>query len=149
MGQIFHACAYDIETKTCCVIDADKFHANCFADSGAVLSIHYLLRQKPYRVMWGGNHVALDLTDFTRTEDLLGISTYLNYENFDMDDEESFETDELEHHCDKVKFVGDNSILEPPELARNVLGVRVLDRAVQGMIRAEQSVDELDNRAAR
>ena len=61
--------------------------------------------------MWGGNHVALDLTDFTRTEDLLGISTYLNYENFDMDDEESFETDELEHHCDKVKFVGDNSIL--------------------------------------
>ena len=25
MGQIFKACAYDIDTRTCCVIDADKF----------------------------------------------------------------------------------------------------------------------------
>jgi len=30
MGQIFYSSAYDIETKTCCVYDADKFHANCY-----------------------------------------------------------------------------------------------------------------------
>ena len=52
MGQIFHACAYDIETKTCCVYDADKFHANCYSNCGTVFSMHYLLRQKPYRIMW-------------------------------------------------------------------------------------------------
>jgi len=29
MGQIFYATAYDIDTKTCWTVDADKFHANC------------------------------------------------------------------------------------------------------------------------
>ena len=105
MGQIFHACAYDIETKTCCVMDADKFHANCFAHSGAVRSIHYLLRQKPYRVMWGGDYVVGGLTDFSRTEDLLGISTYCNC-NY-----EYFKKDDIERHLDKTKFIGDNSKL--------------------------------------
>ena len=63
MGQIFHACAYDIETKTRCIIDADKFHANCYAHSGTVLSMHYLLRQKPYHVMWKGDY-AIDKVKF-------------------------------------------------------------------------------------
>ena len=103
MGQIFKACAYDIETKICCVRDADKFHANCFAHSGAVRSIHYLLRQKPYRVMWGGIYVVADLTNFSRTEDLLGISTYCNYEYFEDND--------IERHHDKTKFIADNSKL--------------------------------------
>jgi len=30
MGQIFYASAYDAKTKKCCVMDAVKFHANCF-----------------------------------------------------------------------------------------------------------------------
>ena len=78
MGQIFHACAYDIDTKTCCVYDADKFHANCYSSCGTVLSMHYLLRQKAYRIMWGGEYVFLwdHLKKFSRTEDLLGMSTY-------------------------------------------------------------------------
>jgi len=42
MGQIFYACAYDTETRTCCMMNVDKFHANCHAESGAVLSIHYI-----------------------------------------------------------------------------------------------------------
>ena len=85
MGQVFYACAYDVDARTCCVIDADKFNANCYAHSGAVLSMHYLLRQKPYRIMWGGIYVSLDdnLDLFSRTEDLLGISTYTTFEYFE------------------------------------------------------------------
>ena len=106
MGQIFHACVYDIETRTCSVIDADKFHANCYAHSGAVFSTHYLLRQKPYRVMWGGGYVAIDnnLDCFSRNEDLLGISTYKNFESFDS---ESNDFDSKDY--DKIKFIGDNN----------------------------------------
>jgi hypothetical protein len=63
MGQIFYATAYDIDAKTCCVMDADKFHANCYAHSDAVCSVHYLLRQKPYRVMWGGYSVVREERD--------------------------------------------------------------------------------------
>jgi len=59
MGQYFKACAYDIETKTCSVIEADKFHANCYSFSGAVRCIHYLLRQAPYRIMWIGEYVTM------------------------------------------------------------------------------------------
>ena len=109
MGQIFNACAYDIETKICCVLDADKFHANCYSYSGAVGSLHYLLRQKPYRIMWGGGYVALDdnIANFSRTEDLLGISTYKDYEDF------KYNNDELENksYYDKVKYIGENSNL--------------------------------------
>ena len=41
MGQIFHACVYDIENRACNVIYADKFHANCHTFSGAVAATHY------------------------------------------------------------------------------------------------------------
>ncbi|MCL1917419.1 MAG: hypothetical protein FWG14_03745 [Peptococcaceae bacterium] len=109
MGQIFCACAYDIETKTCCVMDADKFHANCYAHSGAVLSMHYLLRQKPYRVMWGGGYVVIDdsLEEFSRTEDLLGISTYNDYDDFERNNEDI----QNKSYYEKVKFIGDSNSL--------------------------------------
>jgi hypothetical protein len=111
MGQIFHACAYDIETKTCCVIEADKFHANCYSFSGAVVSMHYLLRQKPYRVMWGGSYVDFSDSDYaalaSRTENLLGISTYRRYENFERENVDILEED----YYDKIKFIDDNSKL--------------------------------------
>lgn len=106
MGQIFFATAYDIETKTCCVIDADKFHANCYSFCGIVLSMHYLLRQKPYRIMWGGAYVAIDnnLEHYSKQEDLLGLSTYMNYENFDNN------VKNVQSKCffDKVKFIDEN-----------------------------------------
>ena len=37
MGQIYHANIYDIEEKTACVMDADKFHANCYSFSRTVV----------------------------------------------------------------------------------------------------------------
>ena len=105
MGQIFYACAYDTETKTCCVVDADKFQANCYAHSGAVHSMHYLLRQKPYRIMWGGDYIVIDdnLTAFSRTEDFLGISTYKGYESFEMNNKDL----QSKSYYDKVKFIGE------------------------------------------
>ena len=94
MGQIFHACAYDTEERTCCTIDADKFHSNCYSYSGAVLTMHYLLRQKPYRVIWGGNYIELDndLKYFPRFEDLLGLSTYHhNYDEYkDLENKKTY-----------------------------------------------------------
>ena len=107
MGQIFCACAYDTDTFTSCVMDADKFHANCYSFSGVVLAIHYLLRQKPYRVMWGGDYMAIDdaLEYCSRTEDLLGISTYLTYEDFELNNPELDSKD----YFDKVKFIDENS----------------------------------------
>ena len=105
MGQIFHACAYDIKSKTCCVRCADKFHANCYSYSGAVLSMHYLLRQKPWRIMWGGAYVALNdnLANYLRDEDLYGISTYEGYEDFEMNIENLKEKE----YYDKVKLIED------------------------------------------
>jgi hypothetical protein len=64
MGQIFHACAYDIDKKKCCVYDADKFHANCYSFSAEVHAMHYLLRKKAYRIMWGGNYAWMNLDRF-------------------------------------------------------------------------------------
>jgi len=109
MGQIFHACAYDIETKTCCVYEADKFHANCYAHSGAVFSMHYLLRNKPYHIMWGGGYVAIDnhIADISSTEVLLGLSTYMDYKDFFGDDENTPE-DKIR---DKAKFIAENKKL--------------------------------------
>jgi hypothetical protein len=105
MGQIFYSCAYDIEDKICCVYAADKFHANCYSYSGSVSSVHYLLRKKPYRIMWGG-HEVLDCDEpfeFSRTEDLLGLSTYLDFEESDLNNP-------MYDGClDKVKFIYDNS----------------------------------------
>ena len=109
MGQIFHACAYDIDTKECCVIDADKFHANCFSFSGTTVSMHFLLRQKPYNIMWGGDYVVTDkyLSKVESNDILLGLSTYLNYEDFRMNDENLEEKEYLE----KVKFIDENNKL--------------------------------------
>ena len=105
MGQIFKACAYDIENMRCCVIDADKFHANCFSFSGAVCSMHYLLRQKPYRILWGGVYVALwdNVQKFSRTEDLFGLSTYLSFDDFERNNENI----ESKPYFDKVQFIGE------------------------------------------
>ena len=109
MGQIFHACAYDIDAKTCCVIEADKFHANCYAHSDAVLSVHYLLRNKPYHVMWGGEYVVIDdnLQDFSRDEELWGISTYEDYESFEDNNDDL----QSKGYYDKVKLVEEYSRL--------------------------------------
>ena len=108
MGQIFYACAYDIETKTCCVYDADKFHANCYSFSGAVYSMHYLLRKKPYRIMWGGQYVALEnrIANFSRLEDLLGISTFMEYDEFN-DCKNSSDED----ICNKLNIIKENEKL--------------------------------------
>jgi flagellar capping protein FliD len=107
MGQIFYSCAYDIETKTCCVYAADKFHANCYAHSGSVFSVHYLLRQKPYNVMWGGHYVVLDdlVQEFLRPQDLLGLSTYLTYEDFEMNNEDLIN----KSYYEAVKSIGENN----------------------------------------
>jgi hypothetical protein len=87
-------------------MDADKFHANCYSFSGTVSVAHYLLRQKPWRVLWGGGYVVLDnvIADFTRTEDLLGLSTYLDYEDIAENNDDLEEKDWF----DKAKFIGDN-----------------------------------------
>jgi len=105
MGQIFYSCAYDTESISCCIYDADKFHANCFSFSGSVFSIHYLLRQKPYRIMWGGDYAcgSDELLKFSKKEDLLGLSTYLRFKEADL-------TDPQYNEClDKVRFIYDNS----------------------------------------
>jgi len=109
MGQIFYSCAYDIDTKTCCVYDADKFHANCYAQCGTVFSVHYLLRQKPYNVMWGGRYMLLQdyVQEFSRTQDLLGLSTYITYEDFKM----TYKDLESKSYYEKVKFIGENNKL--------------------------------------
>ena len=107
MGQIFYASAFDAKIKTCCVMDADKFHANCYSYCGTVFSIHYLLRQKPYNVMWGGRHVVINdnIEKFSREEDLLGLSTYLNYEDFEMNIDDLKEKD----YYDKVVKIDEYS----------------------------------------
>lgn len=108
MGQIFHACAYDTELMTCCVYDADKFHANCFSFCGTVYSMHYLLRQKPYRVMWGGYSALSDnnFAGFSRDEDLHGLSTYIDEEFLEMNSD-NFKS----VSADKIKFIGENNKL--------------------------------------
>jgi len=107
MGQIFYSSAYDIETKTCCVYAADKFHANCYAHSGSVFSVHYLLRKKPYNVMWGGYDLVLDdsIQEFSRPQDLLGLSTYLNYDDFDGNNEDLIN----KSYYEVVKSIGENN----------------------------------------
>ena len=82
MGEIFDAAVYDIKSMTCFRTDVDKLFANCYAYSGAVICIHYLLRQKPYRVIWGGHHFlkasikesTLDCSE----EFLYGFSAFVN-----------------------------------------------------------------------
>jgi len=107
MGQIFYSSAYDIETKTCCVYDADKFHANCYAHSGSVFAVHYLLRKKPYNVMWGGRYVILDdlVQEFLRPQDLLGLSTYLTYDDFKRNNKNLIN----KSYYKAVKSIGENN----------------------------------------
>ena len=105
MGQIFMASAYDIESKTCCTFYADKFHANCYSYSDAVISMHYLLRKKPYRIMWGGDYVFENIQDIKCEEDLQGISTFLDYDFFEMNINDLANKD----YYEKIKFIGDNN----------------------------------------
>lgn len=107
MGQIFFACAYDIDTKECSVECADKFHASCYSYSGAVHSIHYLLRQRAFRVMWAGGYIMDhdNLECITRFEDLLGISTCIHYIDFGEDNSNS----EDKSYYDKVQLIKRNT----------------------------------------
>ena len=107
MGQTFYATAYDIETKTCCKIHADKFHANCYSFSGAVYSMHYLLRQKPHRIMWGGYYTVGDLSKFSSEEDLLGLSIFLDDEDLGRNVKDTHD----DNHREKAKRIGENSKL--------------------------------------
>ncbi|MDR1871020.1 MAG: hypothetical protein LBS60_03670 [Deltaproteobacteria bacterium] len=105
MGQIFYATVYDIEDMTRISIDADKFHANCYSFSGTVVCAHYLLRQKPHRVMWFGGYALHEggLEDFSETSDLLGISAYVQSDEYlsdiDVSDEDS---------SAKIQFIREN-----------------------------------------
>jgi hypothetical protein len=87
-------------------MDADHFEANCYSFSAAVCMTHYLLRQKPYRVMWGGVYIVMDdnLDQFIREEDLLGISTYKNYEDFELNNSDIQE----KPYFDKMKRIEEN-----------------------------------------
>ena len=107
MGQTFYACAYDIENKKCCIYHADKFNANCYSYSGAVSAMHYLLRQAPYRIMWGGDYVIDNISKINNEEYLLGLSTYLDSDCFDPESEELEETDSYS----KVDFIDKNNKL--------------------------------------
>ena len=109
MGQIFTASAYDVEKRVCCAMDADKFHANCYSHSGTVASIHYLLRQQPYNVIWGGGYVVIDdnlnLEMYSNERVLLGISTYMDFDSFKRNNDNI----ESKPYYDKVKFIDNNS----------------------------------------
>ena len=103
MGQIFHACAYDVETKISCVLDADKFHANCFSCSGTVACMHYLLHQKPYRIMWGGAYMLIDhnLEKISKDEILLGISTFWDLSGIAIEEDDI----KSKNYCQKIQYI--------------------------------------------
>ena len=107
MGQIYSACIYDIEDRTACVMDADKFHANCYSFCGTVAAAHYLLRTKPHNVMWGGDYIVLDdaLEDVCDEKTLLGISTYVDYEGFKRNNKNVSE----KPYYDRIKFIEENN----------------------------------------
>jgi len=90
-------------------MESDKFHANCYSHSGAVMSTHYLLRQKAYNVMWGGSYVTIDdALDYISDNDvLLGISAYRDYDSFERNNTDL----PNERYYDKVKFIDENSKL--------------------------------------
>ncbi len=113
MGTYFYACAYDILDKTCCVLDADKFASECRSFCEPVLSMHYLLRQKAYRVMWGGGDVLSDdnIGVFSRKEDLLGISTFVRSYDLQIIFRNFMKDSEGKKHHDKIMFVGLSSFL--------------------------------------
>jgi hypothetical protein len=103
MGQIFYATVYDIDNLICSRTDSNKFHANCYSFSGSVATVHYLLRQKPYRVMWLGNYAVEVIDDFSREEDLYGLSTGFSYEYM----EDNIKDLENKSYFSKAKFIAD------------------------------------------
>jgi len=101
MGQMFYMTLYDPKTRKCYSENSDKFHANCYSYSIDIRITHYLLRQKPYHVMWCGDYVLYDgiLEDFSKVQ-LLGISV-----TKDLDD---FENNEFSANSKEVKFIDEN-----------------------------------------
>jgi len=88
MEQIFYACAYDPETMTRYVYDAGEFQENCYSFSEAVSALQYVLRQKPYHIIWGGNYIYDDyfFEEFSNSkEDLLALSVYMSYSKSELD----------------------------------------------------------------
>jgi len=69
--------------------------------------MHYLLRKKPYRIMWGGLYLVIDdnLADYSKTEDLIGVSTFLNEEDFARNCKDL----KTKSYYDKVLFINENS----------------------------------------
>ncbi|MCL2833855.1 MAG: hypothetical protein FWD78_11850 [Treponema sp.] len=114
MGQIFNACAYDLEAKTCCVYFCDKFHSDCYSFSGAVKTMHYLLREKPCHIMWAGDDILSEdsIGKISNQEYLLGISVFADSKDF-YDDSvtENSESARKEKFWDKVKFIDENNKL--------------------------------------
>jgi len=107
MGQYFQPTAYDIETKTCCTINGYRFFSTCYNDSKEVRAMHYLLRQKPYRIMWCGDDVLSEheLQSFSTKEDLLALSAFRD----DFEWLEEYEKDNKvyrnKEHFDKLKQI--------------------------------------------
>jgi hypothetical protein len=68
--------------------------------------MHYLLRQNPYNIMWGGGYVVINdhLEDISSEEILLGISTYECYESFLSNNSDL----ESKSYIDKVRFIEEN-----------------------------------------
>lgn len=101
MGQIFYMTIYDPETRKCYSEDSDKFHSNCYSFSWDIRITHYLLRQKPYHVMWCGDYVLIDncLENFSEVQ-LLGISV--------SKDLEIFTNNGFSPDSEKVKFIAEN-----------------------------------------
>jgi len=80
MSQFFSPTAYDVDTRTKFTARCSWFEDNSYNYHDALSKLHYLLRQQPYRVMWGGCSSAYgdNFLKFPREEDLLGLSTFLD-----------------------------------------------------------------------
>jgi len=106
MGQIFYMTIYDPKTKECYFEHSDKFHANCYSCSRDVMIIHYLLRKKPYNVMWCGDYIAVynNLNDFSSEVQLLGFSVTKTARDFKDNNEYSPRSS----FDNKVKFIDEN-----------------------------------------
>jgi len=76
MGQMYVAIGYDLNTREAVEMDAGKFCEGCHFNSEAVISMHYLLKKQPYRIMWLGSEAlqGYNLNRLKRKEDLLGAS---------------------------------------------------------------------------
>lgn len=81
MGQLFKSVAIDKEEKKVHWNYADKFYGYCYSVSMTVHRIHYLLREKSYHVLWGGDNMFSSnwLKDIEGEESLENLSAYLNF----------------------------------------------------------------------